>query len=251
MVDHDTEEGVSTILRGVVRSIRETTDPRAVFAASASSKGYRIGERHGLHDPRWADVVVRPGRGLGGRVAEELAPVALDDYLQDSSITGDYRPIVQAENLRSLACVPVEVEGRAEALLYVAPHKGESLGTKLVDQILGLAELTAVCILHVRARSALAVEARRALRLDDAAALRAVARAAAALPQPSDREHGLTRRQLEVLDLLSLGMSNAELALRLGVAETTAKEHVRDLCRKLEASSRLQAVARAREAGLI
>jgi LuxR family transcriptional regulator, regulator of acetate metabolism len=245
------QESVSMILRGAVESIRDSMDPQAVFAASASLEGHTIGEHHGLQDPRWADVVVRPGRGLGGRVINELAPVAIDDYFHDSSITGDYRPIVQAENLQSLACVPVKVNGQAEALLYVAPRRGESLGAKLVDQVLCLAGLTAVCLLHIHDRTVLAAEARRALRLDDPAALRAVARRLVGAPRESNHAPDLTARQLEVLDLLASGMSNAELALRLEIAETTVKEHVRDLCRKLEASSRLQAVARAREMDLI
>jgi ATP/maltotriose-dependent transcriptional regulator MalT len=184
-------------------------------------------------------------------VIEERRSIALKDYLEDSSITGDYRPIVKAEDLRSIACVPVEVKGRAEALLYVAPRRGESLGARLVDQALRVAELAAVCLLHIQARNVLALEARRALRLDDPAALRALARRLAHPPGDSGAAVELTPRQVEVLDLLTAGMSNAELALRLGIAEATAKEHVRELCRKLGAASRLQAVARAREMNLV
>lgn len=244
-------EGASTVLRAAVASIRDATDPQAVFAAAASPAGHTIDVRHGLHDPRWDEVVVRPGRGLGGRVIEEHRSVALEDYFEDSSITGDYRPIVKAESLRSIACVPVEVNRRAAALLYVAPRPGESLGARLVDQARRVAELAGLCLLHIQARDALALEADRALRRDDPAALRDLAGRLAHPPGAAGAAVELTARQLEVLDLLAAGRSNAELALRLGIAETTAKEHVRELCRKLGASSRLQAVARARELNLI
>lgn len=210
-----------------------------------------IVERHGLHDPRWDEIVVRPGRGLGGRVIEECRPVAVSDYLHDSSITGDYRPIVQAESLQSIVCVPVQVNRRVEALLYVAPRADESPGAKAIEQALRIAGMAATCLLHARARSLLAQQARRALRLGDPEALRAVVQQAGDFPHDSDHDCRLTRRQLQVLDLLAVGASNAELALRLGIAEATAKEHVRDVCRKLGATSRLQAVARARETGLV
>jgi DNA-binding CsgD family transcriptional regulator len=244
-------ETVSKILSSVVRVIRDSADLQAAFTAIATAEGHSIDAHYGLHDPRWDQLIVHPGRGLGGRVLEELRPVALDDYFHDTSITGDYRPIVRAENLRALACIPVDVNGRALALLYVAPRSGESVGVKLVDQILHLAELTASCLLHAEVCSNLGAEARRALALDQPTALRSVVRRVATLPQAQRNALGLTVRQLEVLGLLASGMSNAQVALQLGIAEATAKEHVGNLCRKLDASSRLQAVIRGRDAGLV
>lgn len=61
----------------------------------------------------------------------------------------------------------------------------------------------------------------------------------------------LTPRELEVLRLLAAGRSNREIAAALVVAEGTAKRHVANLCAKLAAPSRLAAVARARELGLL
>jgi ATP/maltotriose-dependent transcriptional regulator MalT len=54
-----------------------------------------------------------------------------------------------------------------------------------------------------------------------------------------------------VLRLLAAGRSNREIAAALVVAEGTAKRHVANLCAKLAAPSRLAAVARARELGLL
>jgi LuxR family maltose regulon positive regulatory protein len=61
----------------------------------------------------------------------------------------------------------------------------------------------------------------------------------------------LSERELEVLRLLASGMSNREIADELVVALDTVKKHVSHVLTKLEASSRTQAVARAREIGLI
>jgi DNA-binding CsgD family transcriptional regulator len=246
------EESVSLVLRPAIDLLCELLNPQAAFAATRDTRGgHVIGERYGLNDPRWDGVIVKPGRGLGGRVVEEGKPVAIVDYFQDSSITGDFRPIVKAEHLRSIACVPVIVNRRAEALLWVAPREGESLGTRFVDQTLRIADMVGCCLSHIQARAALAAEARHALRLEEPASLRALVGRMGEFPRGASLGYDLTERQTEVLDLLATGLSNAQLALRLGIAETTAKEHVRDLCRRLGTASRFEAVARAREAGLV
>jgi LuxR family maltose regulon positive regulatory protein len=57
----------------------------------------------------------------------------------------------------------------------------------------------------------------------------------------------LTRRELEVLQLLSQGMTNIEIAKCLFITPSTAKVHVRHILEKLGVRSRLQAVLRAQE----
>ena len=61
----------------------------------------------------------------------------------------------------------------------------------------------------------------------------------------------LSDRELEVLRLLASGLSNREIADELVVALDTVKKHVSHIFGKLGASSRTQAVARARELALI
>jgi len=54
---------------------------------------------------------------------------------------------------------------------------------------------------------------------------------------------GLTPREREVIHLVSEGLSNKQIAQRLGIAERTAKFHVRQIMSKLGADNRAQAVA--------
>jgi DNA-binding CsgD family transcriptional regulator len=61
----------------------------------------------------------------------------------------------------------------------------------------------------------------------------------------------LTDREREILGLLAIGLSNREIAERLVVSENTIKTHLEHLYGKLEVPSRLRAIARARELGLL
>jgi DNA-binding NarL/FixJ family response regulator len=61
----------------------------------------------------------------------------------------------------------------------------------------------------------------------------------------------LTSRETEVLRLLSRGLANKRIAREIGASERTAKFHVSSILRKLGASNRIEAIAVAREKGLV
>lgn len=61
----------------------------------------------------------------------------------------------------------------------------------------------------------------------------------------------LSGRESEVLALTALAMSNGQIARRLSLTEATVKRHLHSVFRKLEAVSRLDAVNKARQLGLI
>jgi two-component system, NarL family, response regulator LiaR len=62
---------------------------------------------------------------------------------------------------------------------------------------------------------------------------------------------GITRRELEILELIAEGMSNREIAEKLFVSENTVKTHSSRVFDKLGARRRTQAVQMGKEFGLL
>jgi DNA-binding CsgD family transcriptional regulator len=65
------------------------------------------------------------------------------------------------------------------------------------------------------------------------------------------KQLGITKRELEILELIAHGMSNREIAEKLFVSENTVKTHSSRLFDKLSAKRRTQAVQIAKENGLL
>ena len=93
------------------------------------------------------------------------------------------------------------------------------------------------------------------------AALHAAATGLVAVPLESSRvlstssvpeaSEVLTPRELETLEMMSEGLSNKQIAYRLGISDHTAKFHVNSIFAKLEAGTRTEAVMRGIRLGLV
>jgi LuxR family maltose regulon positive regulatory protein len=76
-------------------------------------------------------------------------------------------------------------------------------------------------------------------------------RQTASVPAPSSLIEPLSQRELEILKLITQGLSNREIGERLFLALDTIKGHNRKIFDKLQVQSRTEAIARARELGLL
>ena len=87
---------------------------------------------------------------------------------------------------------------------------------------------------------------------DGGLAARRVGRRAARRPRASADADGagLSRREREVLRLVAVGRTNREIAHDLFLSPRTVDMHVRNILRKLDCRSRVEAAGRARELGL-
>lgn len=71
------------------------------------------------------------------------------------------------------------------------------------------------------------------------------------LVDPSKGATDLTAREFDVLYLMASGLSNAQISATLFLSLSTVKTHISAILRKLQASNRTGAVAKARDKGLL
>jgi DNA-binding CsgD family transcriptional regulator len=124
-------------------------------------------------------------------------------------------------------------------VLLTGFHCGCSVPLRVAGRVVGALSLSATA--SHRAMSDFAVE------LEPLGA-ELVALLAVGAPRPEPV--GLTTRERELLASLEEGLRFKQIARRLGISEATAKTHARNLFRKLDATSRGEAVHAARERGL-
>lgn len=135
------QQTVPEILAASAEVSREILGVDSTFVAVVGAAGaYPMSITDGIRDPRFREIVVRPGAGLGGQVLLRGRPHRVADYGNDPTISRDFVHVVcEVEGLRGMACVPVRGPDRIEALLYSG---GRTAGPP-ADQTLRTLELVA------------------------------------------------------------------------------------------------------------
>jgi LuxR family transcriptional regulator, maltose regulon positive regulatory protein len=184
-----------------------------------------------------------------GRHREAL--LLLKELGEAAAETGRTGDLVEILVLRALALrarneKQQAVETLGQALTLAEP---EGYIRTFVDEGGAMSELLSE-VLQARQRGHL--EAADRVPARNLAKLLAAAAQDAAAPGANERlAEPPSERELEVLALIAAGESNGEIAAKLFISTSTVKTHVNRLYRKLGARSRTQAIARAREMGLL
>ena len=153
-----------------------------------------------------------------------------------------------ARELAEAAIAEAEAAGQADrpgsAILHVA--LAEALLRQGDREASRAAALRAIALAHAGGDLVALAEGRAVL-----ARLEPGADARPGRPRAAHRVESLTDRELEVLRLVALGRSNRQIAAELYLALGTVKAHVHAICAKLGAQNRVEAIARARDDGLL
>lgn len=270
------------LLQRSVKELTRLTGCPVAFGGLTAADGTPLTAFSGAQAHSLDGVLIEPTHGCGGRAAVDRKPVAATNYRQSSAITHHYDREVTAEGIVSLLAVPVVVDGRVRAILYGGHRLPTQFGDTIVRDTLKVSRTLAwelsvsdevnrrLALLETQwpeqQSSDLWTGERLELR-ELFAELRELGRAIAD-PEIARRldvigkrilPHGMTGsvptslspRELDMLSEVALGKRNSQIASQLGLTEATVKSYISTAMRKLNASSRYEAVIAARRAGLI
>ncbi|AEF39242.1 hypothetical protein AS9A_0790 [Hoyosella subflava DQS3-9A1] len=223
-------------------------------------------------DPGFADKVQRQALkrpsmeldpdGVEGEMLRRRAPVVVHDALNDPRVRTD---LTRLAGISSYVAAPVMPEGRVIGFLHASTMRHDDIIDR--DVLWAFAEGYGFALertillqrLHdqgerirelVVATESVLTEIRQAgLQITIASDELNVAESlspvrSAMMSAPDSRIHQLlTRRELEIIELLAHGDTNRHIAERLLISEYTVKSHVSQILRKLQATNRTEAVS--------
>lgn len=187
-----------------------------------------------MASPSWADSRSYPEKVLR-YTATTGTWTLLPDATQSLFAADDY---IRSCMPQAMLCAPISIPGFSSMLLYLENRYLSNVFTEK-DQLIIELILSRTVYLQLSEPSTIGTDA------NAHPGSASPSSSAASLIEP------LTTREEEILSALAEGLSNKDIALRLGIAETTVKTHASNLFSKLEVKRRGQAVARAKELGLI
>ncbi len=197
----------------------------------------------------FARVVLARSLAFVGQLAR--AREIAEDALSRAQRAG--RKLCEVEAQMALADVAMRSGDDRARQIAIAGAVEAAAGERLVSPFFGHADvLVDAALAHARARGHTSLAGYLAgyprTRHEVAAAR---PRGRGPTPRAMPAVEPLSERELEVLALVSEGMSNAEVGRSLFVAPSTVKKHLEHVYDKLGVRRRTQAVARARELGLL
>ncbi|WP_347489289.1 AAA family ATPase [Desulfoscipio sp. XC116] len=240
-------------IRVELKKLSEETDPKALLKSfleitvknAGADKGYVLLEKDGelfiealKESGRPAEVIVPVYLEKNNNlpisvvryVARTLEPVVLNGGDQAGVFAGD--PYIAQSRTKSIVCLPVLFWGMHVGVLYL---ENSLMAGVFIPDRLEVLKLLSTQMAYVKNMQPF-IEGDSTGIKDE---------------MPGAPVVSLTERELEVLELIALGMSNKEIAHRLQLTVSTVKTHILNIYGKLQVNRRVQAVIRARELKLL
>jgi len=236
------------------------------FGARVASGGRRlvISRVRGAQTTALQDLVVHRGTGLGGKALVLKQPVTVTDYVRAKGISHHYDHAVTLEGIHSIVAVPLRVSGSVTGVLYAALRQRLGIGERVQRLVASIAregeqrlasrlwpgssgKRENAWLPDISVELGLIIE--QVENPDIRAGLEAI-RDRLAAPRPDHAGLSvLSERELQALRYAALGLSNAEIAERMGLVAGTVKAYLRSVMRKLDSHNRMAAVNTARALG--
>ncbi|MGI6668858.1 MAG: AAA family ATPase [Acetivibrionales bacterium] len=141
-------------------------------------------------------------------------------------------PHIASSKAKSMACIPLQLRGVPVGVLYLESNVLTGIFT---EERIELLKFLASQMIYAKAMQVFLEH--HGNETSEEASLYQV--------------DSLTGKELEVLRLIAAGLLNREIAERLGMTLNTVKTHVRNIYSKLQVNRRVQAVAKAKELGIL
>ncbi|RUR03486.1 LuxR C-terminal-related transcriptional regulator [Labedella endophytica] len=284
------EPDASTVIEAAIADLARMTGIPVAFGGATVGGIVPVTSVAGARTNALDGLTVSPRLGLGGQSLIDGRPHATSDYGSSERITHDYDRHILGEGIAALLAVPVVVAGETLGMIYGGSRVPGTVGDRFAASALGVASRIARDLAAARARDHAAraldampvqpptptswsssLEGARVayaeLRSitgtvgdpDLRARLASVERRLATLggiPIPEEEGNSpddvsLSPRERDVLVQTAVGLTNADVAARLGLKESTVKSYLASAMTKLDAPTRLRAVSEARRRGLI
>ena len=188
--------------------------------------------------PDWEHLTVEPGDGVASRVLHLGGSVTLKNYAHESGSSQHLVEVfAEREGAYGMLAVPIQQSGAVIGILYGGVRRPEYIGDRGRTGLHNIANLFAGTLPSAAAEPC----------CPDGAAADRVSSEPHHMPLGCD----LSDRERSILRLLSKGLATKEVAAAEYLAINTVRSYIQSALWKLGANSRLQAVAIAREVGLI
>lgn len=209
-------------------------------------------------DPDWAAEFVKLARRhevrprldhmlLESEVVRRRRPLIVLDPENDERT---YKPLIRATMTQSYVAAPVMPGGHVIAMLHVDRYmSGEQVNEDDAELLWTFAEGFGYAYERMRLLSRLRRHAAELAQVGGlpgmgTSALRSAPAASSPKAAAELSDSPLTAREQEVIELVSAGATNQEIANALVISESTVKSHVKHILRKLGAANRAEAVSR-------